>query len=89
MGSHDIDEKKEQHHDDRRKLVEVSLNGEHVKIHSGKYTLADLKTALSVEAHCDLDIIEHGVFRPIKPDEIVSVKEGTEFISRQCAGGAS
>jgi hypothetical protein len=77
------------HDDNSRKLVEVSLNGEDLKIHSGKYSLPELKIALGVDAHCDLDLIEHGVFRPIKPDEIVKVKEGMEFISRQCAGGAS
>jgi len=75
--------------DDRRKLVDVSINGENVKIAKGKYTLTELKAALGVDPHCDIDIIERGVFRNIKPDEIVNIKEGMEFISRQCAGGAS
>lgn len=75
--------------DDHGKLIEVSLNGETVKVIKGKYTLPDLKKALGVDPHCDIDIIENGIFRTIKPDEIVKVKEGMEFVSRQCAGGAS
>ena len=75
--------------DDHGKLVEVSLNGETVKVIKGKYTLSELKDGLGVDPHCDIDIIEDGVFRNIKPDEIVKIKEGMEFISRQCAGGAS
>ena len=89
MGSHitDIDDGAQR--DDHGKLVEVSLNGETVKIAKGKYTLPELKDALGVDQHCDIDIIEDGVFRTIKADEIVKIKEGMEFISRQCAGGAS
>lgn len=75
--------------DDHGKLVEVSLNGETVKIIKGKYTLPELKDALGVDPNCDIDIIEDGIFRNIKSDEIVKIKEGMEFISRQCAGGAS
>ena len=75
--------------DGANKLVEVSLNSESVKIVKGKYTLPDLKVALGVDQHCDIDIIEDGVFRTINDDEIVKIKEGMEFISRQCAGGAS
>lgn len=89
MGSHNTDIDDAAQRDDRSKLVEVSLNGETVKIVKGKYTLPELKDALGVEPHCDIDTIENGVFRTIKADEIVKIKEGMEFVSRQCAGGAS
>lgn len=89
MGSHNTEFDEAAQRDDHGKLVEVSLNGETVKIVKGKYTLPELKDALRVDQHCDIDIIEDGVFRTIKADEIVKIKEGMEFISRQCAGGAS
>ena len=69
--------------------VEAGKVTETVKVIKGKYTLPELKDGLGVDPHCDIDIIEDGVFRNIKPDEIVKIKEGMEFISRQCAGGAS
>ena len=75
--------------DDHGKLVEVTLNGETLKIVKGRYSLTELKNALGVEPHCDIDIIDDGVFRTVKSEDFTNIKEGMEFISRQCAGGAS
>ena len=69
--------------------VTVSIDTVPKTIHRGSYTTEELKTVLGVAPERELDVIEDGVFRPLRPGERITVKNGMEFVSQQPGGGSA
>jgi hypothetical protein len=88
-----IDEKhndeSDAHHGHNDHFVTVRLNQTEVSIEKKTYTTESLKAALGVDPSLALDIVEDGIFRPLKDGEETKVKKGMMFVSHVVQGSSS
>ena len=85
--SHDAEGSANHGHNDH--LVIVKLNQTDVSIEKKVYTTEELKAALGVDPSLALDIVEEGIFRPLKDGEKTKVKKGMMFVSHVVQGSSS
>ena len=71
------------------KMVEVTIDTRKVQIQAGSYTLADLKSALSVEPGKVLDEVVGGEFRELSDKDRIHIKGGKIFVSHVRTGKSS
>lgn len=80
-------EKHSEHHHET--VVAVSVDGRKVELAAGQYCVTDLKIRFGVPAEYELEIVEHGQFRPLEDTSHIHIKGGEEFVSHVRCGASS
>jgi len=75
--------------DKRQSFVEVTIDGNPMKIHRGHYVVSDLKEALGVSPDYELDQVIDGEFKPLDDTAKIVIKGDEVFVSHVRRGGAS
>lgn len=71
-------------------LVRVTIDGDRtVELAARNYLVAELKIKLGVAPEYELEIIDHGQFRPLGDDAHIHIRGGEEFVSHVRSGGSS
>jgi hypothetical protein len=65
----------------RGQKVEITVNGEELKIHPGPQSVADIKKAGAVPAAMELEQVVGGKLTPLPDDASVTIAGGEIFIS--------
>jgi hypothetical protein len=76
-------------HENRSKVVTVTIDGTPKQIERGKYLVSKLKQVLGVPADYELDEVKHGEFEPLADDGHTHIEGGEVFVSHVRRGGAS
>jgi len=70
-------------------LVHVNLDGQDREIEEGKYVVSALKKRLGVPNDYELDLVDHGEFKPLADDAEIKIKGGEVLVSHVRRGGSS
>lgn len=83
----EIFDAKTNHH--QQHTVKVMIDNRKVELTPGVYCIADLKELLGVPLEYELEIIEHGEFRPLEDAGQINIEKHEEFISHVRCGASS
>jgi hypothetical protein len=70
-------------------IVSINVNNEDYRIHRGRQTVGEIKTAGHVPLADDLEQIIEGKLVPLPDDGAVTIKGGERFVSHPKDAGSS
>jgi hypothetical protein len=82
-------EKSEQHEDQGKENVAITIDDSPLTVHRGHHTVAGLKTLAGIPLAYDLDWVIDGKFEPLPDDGGVTIKGGEIFISHVKDGSSA
>jgi hypothetical protein len=86
----ELDHRGTEHFRVKRGYVLVTYDGDEVRVHRGRYTTEELIAFFKVQAGYLLNVIdEHSILVPLKPGEVIRVKNSMHFVSQPPGGGSS
>lgn len=82
-------DKKDEHQNNGKEDVNITINNDPYEIHRGHHTVAELKSIAEIPVAYELNIIIDNKFKPLPDDGGVTIKGGEEFISNARDGVSS
>lgn len=76
-------------HGPHKHEVEVKVDGRPKRVAAGVYVVSAFKKLVGVAADRELDIVEHGAFRPLDDNAQITIHGHEVFVSHVRTGGSS
>jgi|CXWL01.1.fsa_nt_gi hypothetical protein len=72
-----------------KELVKVTVDNHPHKVRRGVHIVSNFKREVGVPPDKELDLVEHGEFKPLGDNDEIKIKEGMVFVSHTRTGSSS